>query len=140
MLIISPDRVTFGEYVLQSVAAVVIDREASRMVQEWSDLGPNQVLAEAAELRTTVRVVQRLADTDLLSLRPGESATLVLGLGLSASDVVRRHLVGNAVVVSVKHEVSIGVGKPASRTTEFVMISDDGAAEPLVEQPANPAL
>ncbi len=140
MLILSPDRVTFGERLLHNVSAVTIDREFSRLVQEWSDLGPHQVLAEAVELRTTIRVIQRLADTDLLSLRPGESGPLVMGVGLSVSDAARRHLVGTAVVLSVKHEVSIGVGKPATRTTEFVMISDDGAAEPLVEQPANPAL
>lgn len=140
MLILSPDRVTFGDRLLQNVAAITIDRETSRLVQEWSDLGPHQVLADAAEQRTTVRIVQRLADTDLLSLSPGEAGTLVMGVSLSVSDANRRQLVGTAVVLSVKHELSVGIGKPAARTTELVLISDDGASDPLLDQPANPAI
>ena len=129
MLILNPRVVHFGVATWDDVIAVAIDREAHRTVEEWSDLGPYAVLADVPEQKVRVTVVQEVARDDVNTPRPGEAGTLVFFTSPTASDAGRKKVSCGAVVLEVRHELSVKKG--AVRTVVLAGVSD-GEADPVV--------
>lgn len=135
MLILNPREVTFGGEVWEDVSAVVVDRQARRAVTEWSDLGPQVVLADAPEQLVTVRVVQQVARDDVGSPVPGASEALTFCTSPAGGDTPRRRVVAQCVVMDVTHELSVKNG--AVRTVKLVAVSGDGVADPVTIEEAD---
>lgn len=128
MLILNPRTVTFGASTWEGVSAVAIDREGTRLVQEWDDFGPHLVHADVPEHRVRVKVVQEVARDDVNAPVPGEQATLSLYTAPAGNELKRRKLTCIAVVTEVSHELSI---KRALRNVTLIAVSPDGAADPI---------
>ncbi len=129
MLVLNPRQVKFGNTVWDDVVLVAVDRAASRVVEEWSDLGPYAAFGDVPEQRITIRVVQELARDDLDGPGPGDLAELTLHTSPGWSDGGRRKLAARAMVTRVEHEVSLKRG--AVRTVTLLAISEDGAEDPV---------
>lgn len=130
MLILNPRLVKFGPSVWSDVTLIAIDRDASRLALEWSDLGPHPVFADAPEQRLTIRVVQEIARDDLDTPRPGDQATLVFYTSPTGADARRRKVTVTAVVTGVSHELSLTRG--TQRRTTLTALSPTGAADPVI--------
>jgi hypothetical protein len=130
MLILNPRSVRFGTAAWDDVESVVIDRAGTRVVEEWGDLGPYEVLADVPEQRVTVRVVQAVHRDDVNVPRPGEQDTLMLFTAPEGNELKRKKVTCVAVVKDVSHELSFKKG--ALRTVTLVAVSSDGAADPIV--------
>jgi hypothetical protein len=130
MLILNPRLVTFGSYSWPEVAAIAIDRSPHRTVEDWSDLGPYAVLVDVPEQKVRVTVVQEVERDDVHLPRPGESGTLSFRTSPTASDAGRRRFSCTAVVLEVRHELSLRKG--AVRTVTLAAVSADGATDPVV--------
>ncbi len=135
MLLLNPREVSFGGEVWEDVSVVVVDRSASRAVKEWSDLGPQVVLADAPEQLVTVRVVQHVARDDIGSPKPGETGELVFHTSPSGTDSPRKRVLVACVVMDVMHELSLKNG--AVRTVKLVAVSSDGVVDPVVVEDAD---
>ena len=134
MLIVNPDVVRFEAVVWEDVGAVVVDRAASRVVEEWTDFGPHAGLVDAAEIRTTVRVVRRLLSGDAGAPVLGTLGELAFYTATGGSDAARRRVRVRCVLTSVKTELP-GVDQArgqAMQTLSFIAASTDGATDPLV--------
>lgn len=134
MLMLNPAVVKFGSTVLDNVAAVTIDRVPAKDAVEWSDYGPYPVTADVPEQRVTATVRQRLTREDPNSPVPGQSGTLTVSVSLTGTDAARRKVTAVAVVLSCVHEVEGAWGKQqpaAARVIKFVLLSSDGAADPV---------
>ena len=135
MLLLNPREVSFGGVVWEDVSAVVVDRAASRAVKEWSDLGPQVVLADVPEQVVTVRVVQQVARDDVGTPKPGEAGELVFQTSPAGADTPRKRVRAACVVMDVTHELSVKNG--AVRTVKLIAVSIDGAADPVVIEDAD---
>ncbi len=129
MLILNPRLVKFGSAAWPDIASIAIDRAAHRTVEDWSDLGPYAVLADVPEQKVRITIMQELAREDVNVPRPGESGTLSFCTSPTASDAGRRRFTCTAVVLDVKHELSLRKG--AIRTITLAAISPDGEADPV---------
>jgi hypothetical protein len=129
MLILNPRTVRFGAAAWEGVTSIAIDRLPQKHVEEWSDAGPYAVFADVPEQRTRLTVRQELTRDDLASPRPGEQASLTFCTSPTASDAARRRLAATAVVLEIRHEVSLKRG--AIRTITLAAISQDGATDPI---------
>ena len=134
MLILNPRVVRFGGRVWEDVSAVVVDRQATRAVTEWSDLGPHAVLVDAPEQTVTVRVVQQVARDDVGTPVPGELAELSFFTAPAGGDTPRWRVGALCVVTAATHELSLKNG--AVRTVRLVALSSDGAADPVTLEDA----
>lgn len=134
MLLLNPRRVTFGGQAWHEVSAVTVDRKATREIIEWSDEGPHVVLADVAEQRVIIRVVQDVCAEDLGAPDVGVEGELVLHTAPASGDAGRKRVSASAVVLSVSHEVSLKRG--AVRTVTLVAVSDDGASDPVTVESA----
>lgn len=130
MLVLNPRMVKFGPVVWDGVLSVAIDRLAQKRVVEWTDAGPHAVMADVPEQRVEIAVVQELAREDLAGPAPGQQAELVLFTSPTASEAARRKVTTQAVVVQVRHEISLKRG--AVRTIELVAVSAAGGTDPVV--------
>lgn len=129
MLILNPKLVTLGTDTLEDVTAVVIDRTATRLVTDWSDLGQHVAFADVAEERIRIRIVQDLARGDLASPGLGELRELSFSTAPTGADSGRRHVTATVVVTGVSHELSRKRG--AVRTIECIGVSEDGQTDPI---------
>lgn len=141
MVILNPTSVRFGERVLEGVALVAIDRMPEREIVEWSDLGPHAVLADVPEQRVNARVVQALTRGTIDGPTPGDMASLELITRGAGDDNSRVKVSAGAVVTRVTHAIRGGGGTGGggrggdagvTRTIELVLVSNDGAADPVV--------
>jgi hypothetical protein len=128
MLLLNPRHITFGAARWDDVIAIAIDRSPHRTVEEWSDLGPYAVLVDIPEQRTRIQVVQELARDDVTAPRPGEQATLTFYTAPTPSDAGRRKVSATAVILDVRHELSLRKG--AIRTVTLAAVSS-GSADPV---------
>lgn len=135
MLLLTPRAVRFGEATWEDVSAVVVDRASRRSVVEWSDLGPHAVLADVPEQEVTVRVVQSLTRDAPDAPRPGDAGQLSFDTSPAGTDTGRRRVSAQAVVLGVRHELSVKGG--ATRTVTLVAVSPDGAADPVIVEAAD---
>jgi hypothetical protein len=135
VLLLNPRVVKFGGASWEGVAAVVIDRSAARLAEEWGDSGPYATFADVPEQRVRVRVVQELSGDDVGSPRPGDEGTLEFFTSPARSDGGRRRVSIACVVLGVEHEVSLKKG--ALRTVTLAAVSSDGAADPVVVSDAS---
>ena len=129
MLILNPRIVTFGSHTWPDIAAIAIDRSPHRTVEDWSDLGPFAVLADVPEQKVRVTISQEVERDDGSVPRPGESETLSFCTSPTASDAGRRRFSCTAVVLDVRHELSLRKG--AVRTITLAAVSEDGASDPI---------
>lgn len=134
MLVMHPQSVSFGTMRIDNVTTVVLSRHAVRATLEVTDDaggGPHHVFADVPEQRVTAVVRQVLTREDPLDLRPGSQATLVVFTAPAASDASRRKLSASAVVIDVAAELKSGATPAAVRTITFVLVSSDGATDPV---------
>lgn len=133
MIWLDPKGVTLGGSTLGGVAAITVDRVASRFVTEHSDAGPHVVFADAPEQRVTVRIA-RAVDADGAGVhRPGDVAALAFRVGPSASDAHVREVAMQVVIESVENRVDRKGG--ATQSIVCVAVSSDGVADPVAETP-----
>lgn len=136
MLILNPQGVVFGSVVLDQVTMVAVERVGTRVVVEWGDGGPHAVFADVAEQRVNVRVVQEV-DVVVDAVKPGDQGTLSFVASMSGADAGRRKVSATAVVTGVGYEVGrsatgTGASPRAIRTLTFVLVSGNGATDPVV--------
>jgi hypothetical protein len=129
MLILNPRLVAFGSQSWPDIAAIAIDRAAHRTVEDWSDLGPYAVLADVPEQKVRISITQEVARDDVHVPRPGESGTLSFCTSPTASDAGRRRFTCTAVILDVRHDLSLRKG--ALRTITLGAISPDGSTDPI---------
>jgi hypothetical protein len=134
MLILNPQHVVFGSVVLEKVSLVAVERVGARVIVEWGDGGPHVQFADVVEQRVNVRVVQEV-DVVVDAPRPGDLGTLSFVASMSGADAGRRRVSATAVVTGVGYEVGRGAGGAmprAHRVLNFVLVSSNGAADPVV--------
>lgn len=147
MLILTPETVTLGPVTLDRVVAFTVDRTASVMVENWSDLGPFQVYADATEQRVVFTIVQELSESRDGWLRPGDLTSLSVRFAPSGGDQGRRTLMcASAVVDSVRHELGRGAAggafggkspaREARRIIKLIGLSVDGRDDVFTLDPA----
>ena len=134
MLLLSPQSVKFGTDRWDDVGALSLDRIASRLTLEWSDMGPHIVFADVPEERVTIRVTRRLHRDAAFTPRPGDAGELVAYTSPSAGDSSRRRVRIESVVTAVSHEISATGG--ATQVVTLVGVSSNGAADPVVVEDA----
>lgn len=130
MLVVNPERVTFGELELTNVHSIAVERTPERTIAEWTDHGAHPTYADVPEVRTTIRLARTLARDALHTPRPGMQALLTWHVGPNASDGLRRRCSATAVVERVTYQVGRTSG--AVEHLVFLAVSPDGAADPLV--------
>lgn len=128
MLLLHPTPVTFAGTPWPSILSAAIDRHAARFTEDWSDLGPHAVHADAPEQRTTITLTQELTRDDLQAPRPGDAGEIVLHTAPTTTDAARKRIAAQAVVRSVEHALTRRGG---TRTITLTAISPDGATDPL---------
>lgn len=135
MLMLMPQAVKFGSSTLESVTAVAIDRAASKAIADGGDAGRHIVFADVPEQKVTLTVRQHLTREDLNDPRPGAIGTLAVWTAPAASETGRRKLSGTAVLMSSETELRSGAsaasGVVATRVLKFLMVSTDGAVDPI---------
>ena len=135
MLILNPREVKFASTAWPDIAAIAIDRAAHRTIEDWSDLGPYATLADVPEQKVRITITQELARDDIHVPRPGESGTLSFCTSPTASDAGRRRFTCTAVILDVRHELSLRKG--AVRTITLAAISPDGSTDPITATDAS---
>lgn len=128
MIVLQPERVTFGGQSWEGVESVAIDRLAQKLTQEWSDLGPHMVFVDVPEQRVRVSLVQRLDDGALDTPTPGSMGLLRFEAARSASDAGRIVVQATVVVGEVRHEVT---RKGGLRSLVLWAVSSDGSSDPI---------
>ena len=128
MLILNPRQVTFAGTPWHDVTLIALDRQATRLVVEHSDLGPHPTFADAPQQRTTLKVVADL-HTSLAAPSPGDMGLLTFTTSPTASDASAQTLSAACVVTSITHELNLK--RPPTRTIELIAISEDGATNPI---------
>jgi hypothetical protein len=132
MLILNPRLVVLGATKFHDVLAVSVEREAKRLVTQWSDFGPHVVFADVPEQIVRVRVVQEVMDGAPDGPRPGDTGVLSFVMSPTGLDSLRKRWSAMAVVTACTHEnVTNGRGIGARRTVECVLVSINGASDPV---------
>lgn len=138
MVILSPHSVTFAGLDLGPVDALVIDRAAARLAEEWSDLGPHRAFVDVPEQRVDLRLTQRLiAPAALPELPPvGTRAALRFAIASPTGPRPGRAFTVQCVLTGARHDLPSGAqpAARASRTLTFAAVSD-GAADPIAPDP-----
>lgn len=135
MLVLNPQTVVFGSVALEKVSVVTLERVGTRVVVEWGDGGPHVKFADVPEQRVNVRVVQEIDSATVDMPKPGDSAILSFVASMSGADAGRKKWNGTAVVTGVSYEIGQATGRSvaprAARTISFVLVSGDGAEDPV---------
>lgn len=133
MLILNPRLVTLGDSSLRDVAGISIEREAKRLVTEFTDAGPHVAFADVPEQIVRATITQDLMDGVPDGPRPGESLALSFVSSPTGSDSARMRWSATGVVTECSHEiVASGRNVGARRTIEMVLVSSNGSADPVV--------
>ncbi len=132
MLILNPRSVVLGSARLGDVVSVAIERRAARLAVEWTDLGPHAAFADVPEQRVDVRIVQEVGEGAPDGPSPGQSVTLSLVTSPAGGDSARQRLSASGVVTGCRYEVvQTALGERTRRTIDVVLVSPDGAADPV---------
>jgi hypothetical protein len=135
MLMLQPRLVRFAGMTLENVTHVTLSREPAREVVEWSDGGPYAVFADVPEQRVVAVIRQELVREDWGDVRPGTMGTLTIVTAPAGADGRRRRLTATAVVLASASDVrggsSDGRAPRAERSVRLVLVSPDGAADPV---------
>ena len=129
MLILNPGTVKFGTSTWDDVGLLAVNRKATEEVVEWTAGGPHAAFADVARQRVEIVVRHGISRGDLDGPRPGDRGTLFWFTSPTATDAGRRKASADAVVLSVKHEAT--VGKTTTREVTLLALSTDGAADPI---------
>ncbi len=129
MLILTPASVTFATKPISDVARVAIDRRATKVAVEWSDLGRYATFADVPEQEVRVRIEQTPGPLDLALPRPGDLGQLVFTAAANRGGVQRTRVTLTAVVTSIRHDLD--QSGPGKRTIELIAISSSGSADPV---------
>ncbi|MFN0011803.1 MAG: hypothetical protein ACKVS8_09195 [Phycisphaerales bacterium] len=136
MLILQPSTVSFGSLVLDDVASVAIDRACVKLVESWGDLGPYCTFADAAEVRVTIRIVQRVQSSIAEPASIGDQVSLAVVSGPNTSQAQRLKLSAEAVVKSIEHAIGSRAGAArdgaASATREITLVAVSAEGENLI--------
>ncbi len=95
MLLLNPETVRFEDLLWEDAFAPAIDREAARLVEEWSDAGPYQAFADIPDAKTIIRVARRLVADDRANdaaMHVGRTGTLAFYPSTERSDAPARLL------------------------------------------------
>lgn len=137
MLILNPRIVTLGGATLRDVQAISIEREAKRLVTEFTDAGPHVAFADVPEQIVRATITQDLMDGTPDGPRPGDSLALSFVSSPTGSDSTRVRWSASGVVTKCSHEiVTGGRGVGARRTVDVVLVSSNGTADPVTVAPA----
>jgi hypothetical protein len=136
MLILNPQRVRFAGALWNDVNAVVIDRAAVRVVEDYGQDGPLPILVDVPQLRITVRVTQVLTVEDLAGPGCGDEGLLEIWCAPNASDAGRTKVAALVVVTAVRHDIqrrgnSAGGGPAATRTITMLAYTQNGKNDPV---------
>lgn len=140
MLLIFPRLVRFGAITLNEVYAVAFTRDASSVILEQSDEGPHPVFADTQARRATALVKQSLTREDPTDLIPGALATLTIETASATASGARRTHSATAMLLSAQTDLKAAAngvsggsasGALATRTLTFVLLSPDGATDPI---------
>lgn len=129
MLILNPERVTFGTLRIEHVSALAVDRAPEREVVERGDGGPHITFADVPEQRITITVVQTLERDAPAAPLPGQAGLLSWSAAPGSSDAGRLRASAQAVVLRVRHDLL--QRRAATRAITFLAVSADGAADPI---------
>lgn len=129
MIVLNPQRVTFGSVELRHVVSVAVNRKAELLVVDYSDLGPHVAFVDAPRQRVTVTIVRSVVENELTSLEPGQSATLMFRTAPTAASPKSLQVSMTAVVATVEFDTTAKRGM--EQTVTLVAVSEDGAAEPV---------
>ena len=132
MLLLNPRSVSFGAQTWSGVTSVSVDRDAERLIAEIGPTGPHVVLADVAEQRVRVKVVQEMDGDDLSAPEPGDEGAMSFTTSPNASAAGQASVSLTAVVTGVRYEVSRRGG--AVRTVSLLAVSSDGVADPVSVQ------
>ncbi len=130
MLFLNPRTVRFAGGTWGNVVSVAVERAGTRVFEERGEGGAYPVLADVAEQRVTVTVVQELHGDDLSAPRPGEAGTLVFTTAASGGSPGAKDVSISCVVTDLTYTLSQKTG--ASRKVVLTAVSTDGAADPVV--------
>lgn len=162
MIVLDPERVTFDGRSWDGVLSVVVDREAERLVEAWSDAGPWCAMADVAQVRVKITLTRRVDGVRAQGLgesldagvaggapswqtwdapRLGAMGTLRWTTSVGRSDRQRARVSVRAVVTGVRHRLG-GLGRRGSAGTQGaaevevtlvgVAPGGDGAADPVI--------
>jgi len=132
MIWLHPPSVVLLDAELTGVRAVSVSRSARAIIEEWSDLGPHAVFADAARISVEVVIEREIrggAPGLIGSPSPGEEGTLRLTASPSAGGAHEETVEATVVVTSVRHRLHGGEGPTQTITCRAV--SGDGAEAPL---------
>ncbi len=136
MLILNPSSVVLGSEAMDNVESVAVERHAERLVVEWTDAGPHAGFVDVPQQRVTARIVQALTGGTLEGPRPGQALTLSL-VSSAGGESGRQRLSASGVVTGCRVDVQrTARGGSARRTIDLVLVSADGAADPVSIAPA----
>lgn len=137
MLIVNPSSVVLGSEALDNVESVGVERHAEKLVVEWTDAGPHAAFADVPQQRVTARIVQALTGETLDGPRPGQALTLSLVTAAVGGEIGRRRLSASGVVTGCRVDAQrTARGGSAQRTIDLVLVSVDGATDPITIGPA----
>lgn len=128
MLLLNPRTAKFGDMRWTEITAIAIDRTPRRRVEEWSDEGPYAVFADVPEQRVRIVITQELVQSDTDPPIPGAQDTLIFYTSPAPADSARKKVSATAVILDVRHELSLKKG--AVRTITLAAVSD-GASDPI---------
>lgn len=131
MIYLNPASVKLGTFDLTNVFSIALDREARRLIEEWTDLGPFENFADVPEQRVSVWIARRILATETSGPKPGESHALSFRAadGADASSV--RSVSMTVVVTAVEHTLSSS-GR-ATQRIRGVAVSTTGSGDPVTE-------
>lgn len=131
MVALFPASVTLNTLELPGVESVVVNRSASRLIVEHSDLGPHPAFIDAPERRTQVVVRRRVQQDEPSPAKPGDAVTVALSLAESAAPARLRRFSAACVVSSVTHDAA--PGRAVIQVITLLAWSTDGVADPVTE-------
>lgn len=131
MIWLNPQSVTLGSVALTDVNHVAVDRAASRLVIDHTDLGPHAGFVDVPEQRASVKLSREVRASEASPAKPGDQLTLSFRSSPSASGGAGRVVSASVVVTAVEHSFSPRGG--LRQEISAIAVSSDGAADPITE-------
>ncbi len=131
MIWLNPQSVTLGSLNLTDVTIVAIDRAASRLVIEHTDLGPYVGFVDVPEQRVSIKLAREVRASEASPAKPGDQLTLSFRSSPNASGTPGRAVSASVVVTAVEHSFSPRAG--LRQEINAIAVSSDGAADPITE-------
>lgn len=131
MIVLRPDTVTLGSHTLDSVQAVAFEREARRLVVEYSDFGAYAAFADVPEVRVIVRITRRVTRSEADALKPGDKLTLTVRTAPGLSAAGTQVVTAQVVLTDISWSTDARSGAGATQRISAVAVSSDGDADPV---------